>query len=176
MKAIQNLLPGASFGRWTVIGKPFRDRRKTYVLAECRCGKRLPVEAEKLTDGNSKSCGCQRREVSALLSQFDEQGRPKYSWIGEYGAWRTLRFKTRCPNARGFLATGAQGIKVCPEWDEFATFAQDMSKRPLKHSLIRLDRGKDFCADNCAWSASKHRLEFIEPQPVSSTMNHAVAI
>ena len=54
---------GEKFGKWTVISPapdkicPSGQRRKQW-LCECECGTRRVVQAENLTQGVSRSCGC----------------------------------------------------------------------------------------------------------------------
>lgn len=62
-------LTGKKFGRWTVTDKlPARDKyRKTFWRCVCECGSVKPVSSSSLLRGNSRSCGCLRREVNSEL-------------------------------------------------------------------------------------------------------------
>lgn len=74
----------------------------------------------------------------------------------EYNCWANLR--QRCNNFLNpsFADYGARGITVCPEWDSFDTFLQDMGPRPTKkHSIERKDNDKGYCKDNCVWATKK---------------------
>jgi ribosomal protein L34E len=54
------LLPGAVFGRLTVIGEAGRTGplNRLAMLCQCECGTRTVVLANNLRSGGSKSCGC----------------------------------------------------------------------------------------------------------------------
>lgn len=57
--------PGAVFGSWTVVSKA--EKTNTHHLVwncVCSCGKPRVVLAQHLKNGNSKSCGCQYRDVA----------------------------------------------------------------------------------------------------------------
>lgn len=56
--------PGARFGRWTALTLPYTDPESSYRIAQCRCecGEEKAVMAHKLLSGQSKSCGCLKRD------------------------------------------------------------------------------------------------------------------
>jgi len=56
-------LTGQKFGRWTVIEPDGYRRSSIAWKCRCECGKTKTVGASELCRGNSKSCGCLRREV-----------------------------------------------------------------------------------------------------------------
>lgn len=55
---------GERFGRLTVIGFSHRKDEKSYYLCRCSCGKVVPVMYSHLLTGNTRSCGCYRRELT----------------------------------------------------------------------------------------------------------------
>jgi hypothetical protein len=56
-------LTGHKFGRWTVLRVAPRTRsRKRYWIVRCRCGAQRAVRGNRLTTGESRSCGCFLRE------------------------------------------------------------------------------------------------------------------
>lgn len=56
-------LTGQKFGRWTVIEPDGYRRSSVAWKCRCECGNTKTVGAPELRNGNSKSCGCLRREV-----------------------------------------------------------------------------------------------------------------
>ncbi len=57
MRAVN--LSGIQFGRWTVLHRSAKSKRKTnYWRARCNCGREKIVSGSHLTTGASKSCGC----------------------------------------------------------------------------------------------------------------------
>jgi len=56
-------LTGKKFGRLTVIEKVGSDKYKNITwLCKCECGKEKVISGPKLRNGNTKSCGCLRKE------------------------------------------------------------------------------------------------------------------
>lgn len=62
---------GSRHGRWTALTAPYTDPGYSNRVALCRCdcGTQRPVVAHDLVAGNSKSCGCLRRDSSRARSQ-----------------------------------------------------------------------------------------------------------
>lgn len=55
-------LTGKRFGFLTVINQAPSKNNRTYWRCECNCGKSIVVEASRLLNGKTKSCGCFRKE------------------------------------------------------------------------------------------------------------------
>ena len=67
MKAID--LTGKVFGKLTVLNKTELKEGGSIVWhCKCSCGKEVNVSSRKLTSGNTKSCGCLRKENVQLNS------------------------------------------------------------------------------------------------------------
>lgn len=67
-------LTGKSFGKLTVIGRGKTDPKTRHVYWECRCdcGEVTSVDALRLRNGTTKSCGCLRDEIGADLQRYNE--------------------------------------------------------------------------------------------------------
>ena len=74
-----NDLTGKKFGKLTVIGYSHKDNKKCrsgywetiyYWKCECDCGNVVIVRANNLKTGNTKSCGCYRREIMLKKNKF----------------------------------------------------------------------------------------------------------
>ena len=66
--------------------------------------------------------------------------------------WTGLR--QRCLNPRNpkFAIYGARGIHVCPDWDDFLTFVDDVGPKPSsKHYLCRKNVNGSYFPENCEW-------------------------
>ena len=74
-----------------------------------------------------------------------------------YSTW--LQMRTRCNNSNyeQFKDYGGRGIKVCPEWDNFWRFVEDMGERPEGHTLDRINNDKGYSKDNCRWATRKEQ-------------------
>lgn len=58
-------LVGQKFGRLTVVQREKCINRQLFWRCVCDCGRIKNVDAKHLRDGNTRSCGCLRREVVA---------------------------------------------------------------------------------------------------------------
>lgn len=67
----RKILNGDTFGRLTVIKEVEPHERKDkkgtrrFFLCQCECGKEKVICLDRLINGNTKSCGCLRKELSA---------------------------------------------------------------------------------------------------------------
>jgi hypothetical protein len=65
---------GKRYGRLVVIG--LSENRNRYVICKCDCGNTCEVNQYSLVSGNTRSCGCLRKEMSretgkrTLLKKF----------------------------------------------------------------------------------------------------------
>lgn len=56
---------GQRFGRWLATAEELDSTKPHTVLCKCDCGTIRSVLAQNLRNGNSRSCGCLRREVNS---------------------------------------------------------------------------------------------------------------
>lgn len=59
-----NIAIGQTFGKLTVLSKMLKRDKSGhhYYLCQCECGEKTPVRDSRLISGNTRSCGCIRRE------------------------------------------------------------------------------------------------------------------
>ena len=78
-------------------------------------------------------------------------------WSRSYWSWVAMRGRCNDPSHVGYKRYGGRGIKVCPEWDSFSQFLQDMGERPQGKSLDRIDVNGPYCRKNCRWATAKEQ-------------------
>jgi hypothetical protein len=141
---------GDKFGRWTFVGESWLELRRNRNVKigkfVCECGVERVCEMHSVKRGNSKSCGCLRKEEISKANT-------KHSLRNHalYGAWLATRQITTNHKNPDYKYYGALGIKVCDEWQEFQSFydwaiANGWSKGL---HLSRHDKEKDFTPENC---------------------------
>ena len=104
------------YGRLTLTGDFFfkekYGKRYRLVEAKCECGNIGFYKFTKLNQGETKSCGCLRKEVS----------RDRMTTHGKSGhllkfVWQSVKQRCKNPNNKGYHNYGGRGIRICDEWD-----------------------------------------------------------
>lgn len=143
MKAVE--ITGQKYSRLTAIervkGSLWRFR--------CDCGTEIERTANSVRSGNTKSCGCLRRETTiAKNASHGMTDHPLYSrWAGMI---------QRCTNPKhvGYKNYGAKGVKVCERWMSFENFLADMGVPDEGMTLDRKESDGDYEPGNCRWATA----------------------
>lgn len=67
-------LSGLQYGRLTVLKRSENIGKDTAWLCKCECGNEVVVRTRKLTNNETKSCGCLKREVNRQVNYKDLKG------------------------------------------------------------------------------------------------------
>ena len=137
-------MPGAKFGKWTVLEKIKRRPVGLYYQCHCECGTTRYVWGLRLQKGLSRSCGCVRRETSHGHA-YRGQMTP------EYRAWQSMLSRCRNENDSRYDQYGGRGIKVCKRWEKFENFLEDLGPRPKGKRLGRTNINTGYTPANCRW-------------------------
>ena len=150
-------LTGKRFGRLTVTERVNNTKRTSWKCM-CDCGGVKIVVGDNLTSGKVRSCGCLRKEVSAVLVRSISKTTHGQSKTRLYKIWAAM--KDRCYNEHNaeYRNYGARGITVCQEWlSDFEPFYRWSIGNGYKAGLS-IDRIKGFegySPENCRWATPK---------------------
>lgn len=115
----------------------------------CDCGNSITVITDHLRNGNTKSCGCLRKDFPNRTTHGE-------CGSAEYRTWIAMRDRCNNPNNAGFRKYGGRGIKVCQRWKSFENFLSDMGRKPSpEHSIDRINNNGNYTPKNCRWADAK---------------------
>lgn len=146
------------FGRLLVI-EPFgvdRFGQAKYKCA-CDCGNFCFVLAGNLKKGNSKSCGCARKETcSKRMSVLNKNHGQTNTKV--WKTWRGILERTTKQYSPNYLRYGANGIGLHKDWHDFQSFLNYIGSPPSKyHSIDRIDNSKGYEPGNVRWATPKEQ-------------------
>lgn len=155
-------LTGKTFGRWTVLyrAKDYispKGVKKIRYHCRCDCGNEGDVQANALSMGKSKSCGCLQLEWAYEIGNQKKHGLRRTRL---YRIWANMYDRCKNEYNRRFSSYGGRGIEICSEWqgeNGFMTFYNWAMSNGYdeKLSIDRIDNNGNYCADNCRWVDNK---------------------
>jgi len=150
--------PGQRFGRLITIS--YRDGKW---LCVCECGEHIDVPTDKLTNGNTKSCGCLKSEISSQKSnkliESRRQNEPRIASARRVWKGYCLRDKECMITIEEFLTISQQNCFYCgiipsTKYNYFATPSSRSSEKSKQEGLFiyngmdRIDSSKSHTIDN----------------------------
>lgn len=148
-------LTGKKFGRLTVLEKISKlgDSSVLY-RCKCTCGNECTVYGQNLRRGDTRSCGCLKKEL--LVARCKTHG---MSNTRIYNIWRHMIGRCYDENNIAYYKYGAKGITVCSEWHVFGPFVKWAKEHGYTDdlSIDRIDNTKNYTPDNCKWSTVKEQ-------------------
>ena len=145
---------GQKYGRLTVVEFDRLENHKTFWKCTCDCGLTVIATGNNLRSGNTKSCGCLRRETtSARGAANTKHGESHNNRTRLYSIWCGMRQRCSNPNHHAYGLYGGKGVNVCDEWSDYPDFERWAKTNGYADALSidRIDPAGSYCPDNCRW-------------------------
>jgi len=148
---------GNKYGKLTVLKyDSIKFSQKAY-LCQCDCGNTVVVASNNLKKGNSKSCGCVRKEsCSKRMSKLNFRHGETNTKL--WRTWKGILDRTTCVYHSHYKKYGGNGIGIYEEWKIYENFAKYIGHPPSQnHSIDRIDNTKGYEPRNIRWATAKEQ-------------------
>lgn len=145
---------GSRFGRLVVI-ETMSSHNKKHLLARCvcDCGNIKTIRLSRLKSGDTKSCGCLRKEHMAKVSTRHGLSTVNGKETRLHRIWANMKDRCLLGSHFAYKNYGGRGICVCDEWLDYLSFHDWAMSNGYKSNLTieRKDNDGNYDPSNCCW-------------------------